>query len=332
MNKRTFKSGDVVRIRQWDDMEREFGLNCFDGINCKFGFLKHMKELCGLDGLIIDSVGSDNRVTFKNYQIGWSISTDMIERDIDMWKHDDAIDAYTFVGGGSINKLCVDDLKITDCGELTCEFDKDSYDKIVKGLWEAEEYIWETEKEEEEKEGNKMELVKIYEEKALKVILDAKEKEIKERIKNNPIIKKYNELVDLFEKASDELYASQKLSDSVVLTEVYSDNMFKYGVSNSYLRAVEDEVDDKYSAMKTELNNRLREVNAQLELYERMPAEDAVLEIQTMLVSYGILNQDGTVATYTLPEEKCDCENCKDCEKVPGGETKKRGRKKKSEK
>ena len=317
MNKRTFKSGDVVRIRQWDDMEREFGLNCFDGINCKFGFLQHMRELCGLDGLIIDSVGSDNRVTFKNYQTGWSISTDMIEHDDDMWKHDDALDAYTFVGGGLIDKLYVDDLKITDYGELTCEFDKGSYDKIVKGLWETEE----------EKEGNEMELVKIYEENALRVILDAKEKEVKERIKNNPIIKKYNELVDLFEKASEELYASQNLLDSVVLTDVCSDNMFKYGVSNSYLRAVEDEVDNKYSAMKTELNNRLREVNAQLELLEKMDNDEKVMAMQEMLILYGVLNENGTIATYEIPNV---AEEVK--EDVSTTENKKRGRKKKSEK
>lgn len=326
MNKRTFKSGDVVRIRQWDDMEREFGLNCFDGINCKFGFLGHMRELCGLNGLIIDSISSDNRVMFKNYQTGWSISTDMIEHDDDMWKHDDALDAYTFVGGRSIDKLCVNDLKITDYGELTCEFDKDSYDKIVKGLWEAEEYIWETEEhKEEKKEGNEMELVKIYEEKALKVILDAKEKEVKERIKNNPIIKKYNELVDLFEKASDELYNSQKVLDTVVLTDICSDNMFKYGVSNSYLRAVEDEVDDKYSAMKTELNNRLREVNAQLELLEKMDNDEKVMAMQEMLILYGVLNENGTIATYEIPNV---AEEVK--EDVSTTEPKKRGRKKKS--
>ena len=317
MNERTFKSGDIVRIRQWDDMEREFGLNAYDYIDCKFCFSKQMRELCGLDGLVIDSIGSDDRVTFKNYRASWSISTDMIEHDDDMWKLNNTRDAYTFASthGGLIDKLYVDDLKITDCGELTCAFDKDSYDKIVKGLWETEE----------EKEGNEMELVKIYEEKALKVILDAKEKEVKERIKNNPIIKKYNELVDLFEKASDELYASQNLLDSVVLTDICSDNMFKYGVSNSYLRAVEDEVDDKYSAMKTELNNKLREVNAQLELLEKMDNDEKVMAMQEMLILYGVLNENGTIATYEIPNVTEEVK-----EDVSTTEPKTRGRKKKS--
>ena len=41
-----FKVGDRVRIRQWDDMAREFGVN--DGcINVECSFVKGMNHLCG---------------------------------------------------------------------------------------------------------------------------------------------------------------------------------------------------------------------------------------------------------------------------------------------
>ena len=44
MNK--FKAGDIVRVRGWDDMEAEFGLNPSGHIACEFTFLERMKYLC----------------------------------------------------------------------------------------------------------------------------------------------------------------------------------------------------------------------------------------------------------------------------------------------
>ena len=43
-----FKVGDRVRIRDWDDMEREYGLNALGSINGpKDVFSKGMKRVCG---------------------------------------------------------------------------------------------------------------------------------------------------------------------------------------------------------------------------------------------------------------------------------------------
>lgn len=320
MNTECFKTGDVVRIRSWDNMQSRYGLRDDDCIDCLCGFVSDMKHLCGKSGLVIKSV-VDDIVKFSNFDCPWGISTDMLEHDYGTWtipRGSTAVDPelYNFRQGAML-----DSLKINDVGELQCEFDKDSYDKIVKGLWETEE----------KKEGNEMKLVEIYEERALKIINDAQRKEIDETIQKNPIITKFNKLVEDFEKKTAELYASQNLLDDIVLVEHISSSLYKYKISSVYRDKIGFDIDEKYNKIRENLRTKLEEVNAQLELYERMPAEDAVLEIQTMLVSYGILNSDGTVATYTLPGEKCDCENCKDCEKVPGGETEKRGRKKKRE-
>lgn len=320
MNTEYFKPGDVVRIRSWDDMKSKYGLRDDDCIDCLCGFLSDMKHLCGKSGLVIKSV-VDDVVNFLNFDCDWRISTDMLERDYGTWTIPSGLTAvdpelYKIRQGAML-----DSLKINDVGELKCEINKDSYDKFVKGLWETEE----------KKEGNEMKLVEIYEERALKVINEAQRKEIDETIQKNPIVKNFNKLVEDFEKEADELYASQNLLDDIVLSEQVPVSLYRYNISSSYRDKIASNIDDKYENIRENLRTKLEEVNAQLELYERMPAEDAVLEIQTMLVSYGILNSDGTVATYIIPEEKCDCENCKDCEKVPGGETKNRGRKKKRE-
>ena len=41
-----FSVGDFVRIRQWNDMVRDFGVTPF-GIPCSFGFTSSMRFLCG---------------------------------------------------------------------------------------------------------------------------------------------------------------------------------------------------------------------------------------------------------------------------------------------
>lgn len=84
-----FKEGDKVRIRQWDDMAREFGYDG-DEIDCNCAFIKSMRPLCGME-FTINSVdegsgivtfaeeppelfGKHNRPTMK-----YTITTDMIE-------------------------------------------------------------------------------------------------------------------------------------------------------------------------------------------------------------------------------------------------------------
>ena len=43
----TYNIGDKVTIRQWDDMESEFGLNEFGNIRVPKVFTKYMKQYCG---------------------------------------------------------------------------------------------------------------------------------------------------------------------------------------------------------------------------------------------------------------------------------------------
>ena len=42
-----FSIGDFVRVRQWDDMVRDFGVTPFGVIPCSFGFTPSMRFLCG---------------------------------------------------------------------------------------------------------------------------------------------------------------------------------------------------------------------------------------------------------------------------------------------
>lgn len=71
-----FSVGDRVRIRQWDDMANEFGVNPRGSILCKFIFLDSMKFLCGRE-FIITRISYDGCI--EGHSTLYSISEDMIE-------------------------------------------------------------------------------------------------------------------------------------------------------------------------------------------------------------------------------------------------------------
>ena len=60
----------VVRIKSWEQMEKEYGLDSLNDINCKDLFTQRMKYLYNTTILI------ENNYTRDKY--GWDISDDMI--------------------------------------------------------------------------------------------------------------------------------------------------------------------------------------------------------------------------------------------------------------
>jgi hypothetical protein len=60
----------VVRIKSWEQMEKEYGLNSIDNIKCECMFTKEMKYLCNTVIII------ENRKTINGRK--WNISNHMI--------------------------------------------------------------------------------------------------------------------------------------------------------------------------------------------------------------------------------------------------------------
>jgi hypothetical protein len=76
------KVGMKVRIREWDDMERERGLNGHGGLFGTFGFSREMRKFCGkcytvanIDGHRIEL----DKSFYNESQYKYSISADMLE-------------------------------------------------------------------------------------------------------------------------------------------------------------------------------------------------------------------------------------------------------------
>lgn len=78
-----FKVGELVRIRQWDDMEKEFGLDADGDIKTCVSFVTSMKPLCGKYAEIVGLNGSLVELKFFNcdgLNTSWGYSTDTIEK------------------------------------------------------------------------------------------------------------------------------------------------------------------------------------------------------------------------------------------------------------
>ena len=79
-----FKVGELVRIRQWDDMEKEFGLTMLGSIRCRCCFADGMKPLCGkyaeIKDLRVDGIVFLRFFNCDDSVENWNYSTDMIEK------------------------------------------------------------------------------------------------------------------------------------------------------------------------------------------------------------------------------------------------------------
>lgn len=125
------KEGNIIKIRQWDDMEEEYGYSSFEeAIMCKHSFADFMKELCGKEFKITKEMEEDYArfehfyidnyldAGIKDYII---ISTDMIESI--KTTDDIVIDKITFISDDKKEEI-IERLK------KTLHFDKEFYDKM----------------------------------------------------------------------------------------------------------------------------------------------------------------------------------------------------------
>lgn len=68
--------GEDVRIRSWEDMAKEFGVDENGSIPCRFSFTEGMRKMCG-DEFIIAEIKDGRYFGHSNEYV--SISIDMIE-------------------------------------------------------------------------------------------------------------------------------------------------------------------------------------------------------------------------------------------------------------
>ena len=83
---RDFKVGDRVRIRSWDDMAKEYGLDWEGDIGTSYYcFVKEMRNMCGVEATISkiyddEEVILDQFDKYKDEGRRWKYSISMIEK------------------------------------------------------------------------------------------------------------------------------------------------------------------------------------------------------------------------------------------------------------
>ena len=77
-----FQIGDKLRIRQWDDMVKEFGVDNNGNIPCTFSFSEPMKALCGQPFTVSSIIPFGDQSEYRRKEapsIPYMISSDMLE-------------------------------------------------------------------------------------------------------------------------------------------------------------------------------------------------------------------------------------------------------------
>lgn len=76
----TFQVGDIVKIREWDDMLEEYGLNEWGSIRCTFHFVSEMKILCGQRFKVVDITYEREGINYRLAPIDEAINPAFIRR------------------------------------------------------------------------------------------------------------------------------------------------------------------------------------------------------------------------------------------------------------
>lgn len=73
--------GKTYRIRQWEDMEKEFGIKASGNIGSQIPFVINMKHLCGERCKVTYKSKNEVGIKFDNakYENTWAFSADMLE-------------------------------------------------------------------------------------------------------------------------------------------------------------------------------------------------------------------------------------------------------------
>lgn len=69
-----FKVGDRVKVKSWDDMAREFGVNTNNIILCEYRFVPYMRKYCGR----IMTVTMELCGAYELNNLIWSFTDDML--------------------------------------------------------------------------------------------------------------------------------------------------------------------------------------------------------------------------------------------------------------
>lgn len=257
-----FKVGDIVRIKDWDVMKKQFGL-IDDSINCKCGFVSGMKSLCGKKAFITGIDDYEITLDFIDYapDEDWSFSTDMIE-------HVDEDYIKLFIGAkGSIGDPTGDELFKCPTGEpgepIKIIFDKNGGIEM------------------------KNEVLELWYERVKDFIETEYAKQLREYVSDNEVVKEYNKITkEALEKLAL-LYDDCK--ETGFIMKIAGDYRYidtHYVINDEAIETLFDEInyDNKIEKL-AKLESMYKEIKALLSLSTDLAYQ------QDILIQYGIIDK-----------------------------------------
>lgn len=262
-----FKLGDRVRIRDWDDMEREYGTDSDGDIKVPdMSFSRCMRHLCGRYATIRSINRQDNIIDLEN----WS---------------DDSGDTLWFFTTEMVEPAEENTLKRTTV----------TIDKYGINMSSHDDMIWLKENEEKGEKKDMNKLLELYCERAERTIENAYDEMIEGERSENPFVKEYNALINEFKAKMDDLYKREM--DENGNHHVFVNNAYKYTYPFSIdITFTNENIKHYKDAKETELEDLddfKQEVSAKLSLSDDL---DYTLKV---LKEYGIVNKKtGKLESY----------------------------------
>lgn len=262
-----FKLGDRVRIRDWDDMEREYGTDSDGDIKVPdMSFLRCMRHLCGRYATIRSINRQGNIIELENWSDDsgntlWFFTTEMVE----------------------------------PAEENTLKRTTVTIDKYGINMSSHDDMIWLEENEEKGEKKDMNKLLELYCERAERTIENAYDEMIEGERSENPFVKEYNALINEFKAKMDDLYKREM--DENGNHHVFVNNAYKYTYPFSIdITFTNENIKHYKDAKETELQDLddfKQEVSAKLSLSDDL---DYTLKV---LKEYGIVNKKtGKLESY----------------------------------
>lgn len=264
-----FKVGDRVRIRDWDDMEREYGTDSNGDIKVPDTlFIRCMRHLCGRYATIRSINRQDNIIGLENWSdnsgdTDWFFTKSMLEPA-------ETVRMQTTI-------------KVDKCGMTISQGDV--------------EWLKENEEKGEKKDMNK--LLELYCERAERRIEKDFNEMIEKEREENPFVKEYNELINEFEAKMNDLYKREMDENGKhhVFVNRCNSTFYQFDIDYTFTNENIECLKESKKAELQDLDDFKQEVSAKLSLSDDL---DYTLKV---LKEYGIINKKtGKLESYFVDD------------------------------
>lgn len=265
-----FKVGDRVRIRDWDDMEREYGTDSDGDIKVPdVGFGRCMRHLCGRY-VTINDIFQDGFITLKDWSdtsgnIEWSFTKEMVE----------------------------------PAEENTLKQTSITIDKYGINISSHDGMIWLKENKEKGEKKDMNKLLELYCERAERIIENDYDEIVEEEREENSFVKEYYELINEFEAKMDDLYKREmdENGDHHVFVNKCCPIFYQFDINPDFTNENIENYEKCKKAELQDLEEFKQEVSAKLSLSDDL---DYTLKV---LKEYGIINKKtGKLESYFVDE------------------------------